>query len=258
MNQSDDNPFGHSIPLDVQFASKLLSATTIDDNNATIDTNCFGLISAAKLDCLCRMCYEYTIDKSFSRIKYLRIRSSILDEWNSNDCIKPLNLNVRDFDRIFAGLLSVCQCIARHFPKPNFVANNFDQLRESIQKHSQMPEPIFDLIYEKFLHSTTTLNSEKDLKPNIIPFVQWDWIATGYRLISIRWNLSLAISDLLTPKIMEPFVRFEFIYGSGSTIKQQKRIIFECRIKQFHQLRFTVAWLLKEMAKLKSNKILSN
>lgn len=264
-NDHDDNPFGQSTLLDVQFASKLLSAT-IEDNAVAGDSTQFvnGLISESKLDCLCQMCYEYTIDKLFSRIKYLRIRQEILAEWHLQESIQSFHLSAQDFDSIFAGLLSICQCIARHFTKPN-CTKNLNELRESILKHSQMPEPIFDLIYKKFLHSS--LDHEKDLiKPNIIPFVQWDWIATGYRLISIRWQLCLAISDRFTTKIMEPFVRFEFIYGSGLAAiarshtckRKQKRIVFECRIKQFHQLRFTVAWLLKEMDRLESNKILSN
>lgn len=217
--------------FDVEFASNLLSINADDE---------FILISEDNLNLLFKICYDYITSRKFSRIHYLKIRQQTLKQWNTNAAILPLNLTLSDFDRIFSGLLNLSKIISSWFGK---YSNNISQLRQSILKQWKISEKIIDLLLDKFFH-----DSFQNKQPNLVTFYSFNTNAIGYRLISIKWQLNLAISDQFSSKILEPYLRLKLDY-SGSD-NQPRTVVFDCQVKQFYQLRFTIAWLLKELRRI--------
>lgn len=215
---------GDSISVEIQFASKLLSASLDEE---ILDVN--------ELNQLATLCHHYTIRKEFSKFEYLKLKKTTVGRWNSTKSIRQLNLDSQDFDRIFSALLQLCQAFRRN-------ARQASNLKEELLNTWRIPENVINVLYGQFFadpESCSTLGRN----------------AIGNRLHRIRWRLDLEISDRDTTKIMEPVIWFELEYSNSEhRCTAAKRILFKCRLSQFHRLRFVTANLLRELIQLESNK----
>ena len=225
--------FGHQVSGEVQFTAKLLQDPT-------------AIIPEHELLALCSLCYNYVQYKKFSRLQYLGHKNRLLKHWKDSQVSVQLGLNRTDFDRLFAGLLNVTECIGQNFrlyQDNNHHHRSLSILRSEVIKHSKFSEDLIEMIFAQFYDG------------NYIPrpiILTNRWEATGNRLVSIRWRLDVVISDSHLAKIMEPVIRFELIYQNGSDSKHLMVKQFECRLPAFHRLRFMATNALKEVAALEA------
>ena len=227
-SEYDGGPFGPEVPNEVLFTAKLLSDAT-------------AIIAEPELRALCGLCYDYVSRKHFSRCRYLELKRSVLDQWKQSQLMAQLGLSKSDFDRLFAGLLKITECIGRNF-RMYTEKSSPAQLKKDVAKYSRLSEELTELIFDRFVDSPS--QAPKFLIVN-------NWAATGNRLISVRWRIDVVISDRFLAKIMEPVVRFELVYSNGG-VGARKVAKFECRMAQFHRLRFITTCLLKEMGYLET------
>ncbi|KAJ6222531.1 hypothetical protein RDWZM_001076 [Blomia tropicalis] len=206
----------------VQFASKLFSAS--DD-----------IIEEGELYELIQMVLNYVCERKFSRSRYLRIKNVILEQWKQSQMMIQLNLSTSDFDRLFSGLLTIIQNIKRYY---NFYENEnlIPKAKNDFISYTKMSSKVIDIIFQLFIQNRKIDNSPK-LK-----------IGKRQRLDRIEWRIDVVISDRSLNKIMEPIVRFNIVFINNEN--QRKCHKFECRLEQFHRLRFMVTCALKELTEL--------
>lgn len=216
----DAGPFGHSLPNEVSFTSKLLSGGDIIDDDQ-LKTLVFMICNQIKLN-------------KFSRLEYVKYKLSILDCWQSHGICDQLNLTGHDFDLFWSGMYKLVHTLLKHIhhhPSAN-------ELISDVIKHSKCPSGVVAQIVEQI--SSMNLENQLALTPH----------ATGNRLISMKWHLDVIIFDERMTKIMEPVVIIELIIAvNGDKHGKSKRVVFQCRLQQFHQLRFVAACMGKELAK---------
>ncbi|XP_066999123.1 COMM domain-containing protein 5 isoform X2 [Anabrus simplex] len=70
------------------------------------------------------------------------------------------------------------------------------------------------------------------------------------KLENLKWQVDITISSSVLSRVLEPSIRFEMILNNG------RRCIFEVSISKFHELRFSVASVLKEIESLEKRKFL--
>jgi len=70
------------------------------------------------------------------------------------------------------------------------------------------------------------------------------------QLETFRWRVDVTISNSSLHRVLEPSILMEMTLSDGS-IKT-----FEVAVSQFHELRYSVAYVLKEMEDLEKRNIL--
>lgn len=223
-SEYEAGPFGHELPNEVNFTSKLLA--TAEDRAV--------VLSEDQLDQLITLAFDYVHRRQFSRTKFDRLKQDVLDYWRATQLMKQLNLAGSDFNLFFAGLLNVTQVMGRNCE----VYRDKKLLVDDIVRYSKLPTEIINQLMSRFVPPASGLS-------HYIPLYT---SGTGNRIVSMTWRIDVVISDRHLGKIMEPVVIIDLVYSnSQSNASARRQCSIECRLPAFHRLRFMAATLLKEM-----------
>ncbi|KAK7496608.1 hypothetical protein BaRGS_00012260 [Batillaria attramentaria] len=69
-------------------------------------------------------------------------------------------------------------------------------------------------------------------------------------LVQLKWRVDVAISTSVLNRVLEPSIIMEMTFSDGHTK------VFEVPVSQFHQLRYSVAYVLRQMEELEKRSIL--
>ena len=70
------------------------------------------------------------------------------------------------------------------------------------------------------------------------------------QLEQLKWRVDVAISTSVLNRVLEPSIIMDMTFSTGTTK------VFEVPVTQFHQLRYCVAYVLKQMEGLEKRSIL--
>lgn len=226
-SEYDAGPFGHELPNEVNFTSKLLA--TAEDRAV--------IVSEDYLNQLITLAFDYVHRRQFSRAKFEKLKRDVLEYWRATQLMKQLNLAGSDFNLFFAGLLNVTQVIGRNCE----VYIDKKMLVDDIVRYSKLPTEIINQLMARFILPSSGLNHYFPLYNS----------GTGNRILSMTWRIDVIISDRHLSKIMEPVVIIDLVFTNSQSNPNARRECFiECRLPAFHRLRFMIATLLKEMQTL--------
>ena len=169
---------------------------------------------------LLQLCCSYHKNGTISRNDYIKAKNSS-------------NLQSHQFDLLFNGLILLTRNCLR-LPKS---INDKNNLKTELAQRLKLPQ-YYVKVFESYLFDN------KDLVKGLTMKID-DYLP---RLQSFRWRFDLGISN----RKLEPIIVFELI----TTKHPNQRIIFECKLSQFHSLRFAVANALKELNQLEQRNVI--
>ncbi|CAI8051104.1 COMM domain-containing protein 5 [Geodia barretti] len=156
----------------------------------------------------------------------------------SRDCLSGLGKQTspeEDIRTVFAGVHCVLTAALR---TPKLKSAVF---KEDLQLIKMPPEMIATLNSVIFSSKTRQARLERCLLQQRVRLPQMD---------TLRWRLDVAISNSSLHRVLEPSILMEMTLSDG-TIKT-----FEIPVSKFHELRYSVAYVLKEMEDLEKRNIL--
>ncbi|PVD34337.1 hypothetical protein C0Q70_05608 [Pomacea canaliculata] len=136
---------------------------------------------------------------------------------------------------VFAGLLCLVKCGLRHTTtslKQQHFKEDLDELGISSELHSDLASCVFGT--KRAVLDQQLLTSRPRLP----------------QLSELKWRVDVAISTSVLNRVLEPSILMEMTLSNGQ-IK-----VFEVPVSQFHQLRYNVAYVLKQMEDLEKRSIL--
>lgn len=134
---------------------------------------------------------------------------------------------------LFAGVIKLLRCASRQVSlKPEFFKEDLQMLRLS-------PEVVNDLHAAAFKRKKQPRATSDSLLHVRLP-----------QLTNLRWRVDVTISNSSLSRVLEPFLLMELTLSNG-TVRS-----FEIPVSKFHELRYNVATVLKEMEDLEKRSIL--
>ncbi|XP_054159881.1 uncharacterized protein LOC128958090 [Oppia nitens] len=204
-SHTDVNLFPIEIPASVKSLAKLLPS--MDDS---------------LLHQICVLCKQYLKDKCFDSKGYLSVKQTCL----SNDL-----LDTKSFDVLVNAILMLAiNCHNNyHFFDSHLIEN---YLIKSLNLNQKFVKLFLNDLFDD----------------NIVGVDGKSFSVTrrqSYVLRSIRWRIDVSISNPMVSRIMEPLIVFELnVMLNNSSDKDlfvEKVVVFECKISEFHKLRFNIA-----------------
>lgn len=178
------------------------------------------------------------LDKNIFRKILLLIVTAI--EGNSIEYKQLKELETKDFQEetlcvIYTGLLKLLQCALR-LP---FTSLKQEHFKEDLQE-LQIPEEFHsDIASVVFGNRRAQIDSENlSLRPRLP------------QLDNLKWRVDVGISTSVLNRVLEPTVLMEMALSDGNIHT------FEVPVSKFHELRYNVAFVLKEMEDLEKRNIL--
>ncbi|KAK7097600.1 COMM domain-containing protein 5-like [Littorina saxatilis] len=136
---------------------------------------------------------------------------------------------------VFTGLLSVVKCALRH-STTSLKQQHFKEDLEELGISAELAEDLVSCIFGPKRASVDTRLLES--RPRLPQLQQ------------LKWRVDVAISTSVLNRVLEPSIILELTLSNGTTKT------FEVPVSQFHQLRYSVAYVLKEMEDLEKRSIL--
>lgn len=178
------------------------------------------------------------LDKSVFRKILLLIVTAI--EGNSVEYKQLKDLETKDYQEetlcfIYSGLLKLLQCALR-LPFSSLKQEHF---KEDLQE-LQIPDEFHaDLASVVFGNRRSQIDSESLTSRPRLP-----------QLDRLKWRVDVGISTSVLNRVLEPTVLLEMTLSDGYIHT------FEVPVSKFHELRYNVAFVLKEMEDLEKRSIL--
>lgn len=145
------------------------------------------------------------------------------------------DLTEETLSTIYTGLYSLLKCALR-LPltslKPEMFVEDLKELQISEQFHADLSSVVFGAKRPKIE------NESIESRPRL-PQIK-----------SFKWRVDVAISTSVLNRVLEPTVLMEI------TLSNDKIHTFEVPVSKFHELRYNVAYVLKEMEDLEKRSIL--
>lgn len=136
---------------------------------------------------------------------------------------------------IYSGLLSLVKCALRH----SITSLKQQHFKEDLEELGIPKECHEDLSSCVFGAKRAVLDKQLlDSRPRLP------------RLVQLKWRVDVAISTSVLNRVLEPSIIMEMTFSNGQTK------VFEVPVSQFHQLRYSVAYVLKQMEELEKRSIL--
>lgn len=144
-------------------------------------------------------------------------------------------INEETLGVIYTGLLSLVRCALRHSSsslKQQHFKEDLEELGIPAEFHDDLSACVFG-------PKRPSVDSKQLASRPRLP-----------RLLQLKWRVDVAISTSVLNRVLEPTIIMEMIFSNGSTK------VFEVPVSQFHQLRYSVAYVLKQMEDLEKRSIL--
>ncbi|PIK35782.1 hypothetical protein BSL78_27388 [Apostichopus japonicus] len=136
---------------------------------------------------------------------------------------------------IFSGLLSLLKSAFR-VPVASLKQEAFKSDLQSIRLHEEFIDDLISAVYGAKRSSIDEMIAKPSSR---LPALQ-----------QCRWRVDVAISNSALSRVLEPTVFMEFTLSNGSIKK------VEVPVSKFHELRYSVSSVLKEMEELEKRSIL--
>lgn len=136
---------------------------------------------------------------------------------------------------IYTGLLSLIKCALRH-STTSLKQQHFKEDLEELGVSPEFHEDLASCVFGTKRPSVETRQIE--LRPRLPQLQQF------------KWRVDVAISTSVLNRVLEPSIIMEMTFSNGQTKT------FEVPVSQFHQLRYSVAYVLKQMEDLEKRSIL--
>ncbi|XP_076447064.1 COMM domain-containing protein 5-like [Babylonia areolata] len=144
-------------------------------------------------------------------------------------------INEETLGIIYTGLLSLVKCAMRHSSsslKQQHFKEDLEELGIPAEFHEDLTSCVFGT-------KRPSIDSRQLSSRPRLP-----------RLLQLKWRVDVAISTSVLNRVLEPSVIMEMTFSNGITK------VFEIPVSQFHQLRYNVAYVLKQMEDLEKRSIL--
>lgn len=160
--------------------------------------------------------------------------SEVPDDFFSN-LSQESNISHETLSAIFSGLLSILKAALR-VPVASLKQEAFKSDLQSIRLNEEFVDDLISAVYGAKRNSLEEIMT----KPSgSLPSLQ-----------KCRWRIDVAISNSVLSRVLEPTVFMEFVLSDGSMKK------IEVPVSKFHELRYSVSSVLKEMEELEKRSIL--
>jgi len=144
-------------------------------------------------------------------------------------------LNVDVFTSLYAGVLMLMRYALRH-PQTSMKQELFQAELDEIKFPKELSEDVVSIVF-----------GERQGKIEQLQVSGRTRLAT---VDSIRWRVDVAISTSVLNRVLEPTIMMEIKDSTGKTTT------FEISQSKFHELRYNMAHLLKEMGDLEKRSVL--
>ncbi|KAL8617172.1 hypothetical protein ACOMHN_014342 [Nucella lapillus] len=144
-------------------------------------------------------------------------------------------INEETLGILYTGLLSLVRCAIRHSScslKQQHFKEDLEELGIPSEFHDDFSACVFG-------PKRPSIDSRQLTSRPRLP-----------QLLQLKWRVDVAISTSVLSRVLEPSIIMETIFSNGSTK------VFEVPVSQFHQLRYSVAYVLKQMEDLEKRSIL--
>lgn len=136
---------------------------------------------------------------------------------------------------VYSGLLTLVKCALRH----STTSLKQQHFKEDLEEIGIAKECHDDLVSCVFGSKRAAVDKQLLSTRPRLP-----------RLLQLKWRVDVAISTSVLNRVLEPSIIMEMTLSNGQTK------VFEVPVSQFHQLRYSVAYVLKQMEELEKRSIL--
>ncbi|XP_065053535.1 COMM domain-containing protein 5-like [Rhopilema esculentum] len=154
---------------------------------------------------------------------------------NTLQSIKPTDVDEEVLLSAYAGILQILT-LAFRFPPGSLKKDVFVKELSDLKVPPELIEDLTNVVFSAKQHEI-----DKKLIENRIQLPKLD---------SLRWRVDVGISTSVLNRVLEPTILMEMNLDNG------KSETFEVPVSKFHELRYNVATVLKEMEDLEKHSIL--